>query len=60
MRIVGYMNDKVTSIPNNQMVSVITQEYHYTEYWPPIIYDQNLIPFPKNDIEGRIFDIVIE
>ena len=60
MKIVGYMNDKVTSIPNNQMLCIITQEYHYSEWWPPIVFDQGLIPFNKTDIEGRVYEIVIE
>ncbi|MCK9164080.1 MAG: hypothetical protein M0O93_07020 [Bacteroidales bacterium] len=57
---VGYMNEKFTVIPNNQMISVITQEYHYSEFWPPIIYDQNFLPYPKKDIEGKIYEIVVE
>lgn len=60
MYIVGYMSDKFTVIPNNQMLSVITQEYHYSEFWPPVIYDQNLLPYPKKDIEGRVYEIVVE
>lgn len=60
MKVVGYMNDKVTSIPNNQMLCIITQEYHYSEWWPPIVFDQGLIPFNKSDIEGRVYEIVIE
>lgn len=60
MKVVGYMNDKVTSIPNNQMLCIITQEYHYSEWWPPIVFEQGLIPFNKSDIEGRVYEIVIE
>lgn len=60
MYVVGYMSDRFTAIPNNQMLTVITQEYHYTEFWPPVIYDQNLLPFPENDIEGRVYEIVVE
>lgn len=60
MYIIGYINDKYSYIPNNQMLTVITQEYHYSEYWPPILYDQNLIPYPKNDIQGRVYDISVE
>ncbi len=60
MYVVGYMSDKFTVIPNNQMISVITQEYHYSEFWPPIIYDQNFLPYPKKDIEGRVYEIVVE
>lgn len=60
MRVVGYMNDKYTSIPNNQMVCVMTQEYHYSEWWKPEVFWQGLIPYNKTDIEGEIFEIVIE
>lgn len=60
MYVVGYMSDKFTVIPNNQMLSVITQEYHYAEFWPPIIYDQNFLPYPKSDIEGRVYEVVVE
>ncbi|MBR4584400.1 MAG: hypothetical protein IKO34_11440 [Bacteroidales bacterium] len=60
MKVVGYMNDEVTSIPNNQMLCIVTQEYHYSEWWPPIVFDQGLIPFNKSDIEGRVYEIVIE
>ena len=57
---VGYMNDKYTAIPNNQMLCIVTQEYHYSEWWPPIVFEQGLIPYNKSDIEGRVYEIVIE
>ena len=60
MKVVGYMNEECTSIPNNQMLCVITQEYHYSEFWPPIVFEQGLIPYNKTDIEGRVYEIVIE
>lgn len=60
MTVVGYMNDEYTSIPNNQMLCIITQEYHYSEWWPPIVFEQGLIPYNKTDIEGRVYEIVIE
>lgn len=60
MQVVGYMNDQYTCIPNNQMLCVITQEYHYSEWWPPIVYEQGLIPYNKTDIEGKVYEIVIE
>ena len=60
MKVVGYMNDKYTSIPNNQMLCIITQEYHYSEWWPPIVFEQGLIPYNKTDIEGHVYEIVIE
>ena len=60
MQVVGYMNDQYTAIPNNQMLCIVTQEYHYSEWWPPIVYMQGLIPFNSTDIEGRVYEIVIE
>lgn len=60
MRVVGYMNDTYTAIPNNQMLCVVTQEYHYSEWWPPIVYMQGLIPFNASDIVGRVYEIVVE
>lgn len=60
MRVVGYMNDQYTAIPNNQMLCIVTQEYHYSEWWPPIVYMQGLIPFNATDIEGRVYEIVVE
>ena len=60
MMIVGYMNDEYTAIPNNQMLCVVTQEYHYSEWWPPVVFEQGLIPYNETDIEGRVYEIVIE
>ena len=60
MVVVGYMNDAYTAIPNNQMLCIVTQEYHYSEWWPPIVFEQGLIPYNKNDIEGRVYEIVVE
>ena len=60
LKVMGYMNDKFTSIPNNQMRCVVTQEYHYSEWWPPIVWEQGLIPYNKSDIEGKVYEIVVE
>jgi len=60
MQVMGYMNDSYTSIPNNQMRCIVTQEYHYSEWWPPIVWEQGLIPYNKTDIEGRVYEVVIE
>jgi hypothetical protein len=60
MRVVGYMNDEVTSIPNNQMLLIITQEFHNTKWWPGTPYSQDNLPFPANDIPGEVYELTIE
>jgi hypothetical protein len=60
MYVVGYMNDKLTSIPNNQMLLIVTQEFHNTQWWPGSPYQQKNIPFPSNDIKGEIYEVTIE
>jgi hypothetical protein len=54
------MDKDVTSIPNNQMMLVFTQEWHNEEWWPTAPFKQNFIPFPKKDIIGEILEIEIE
>ncbi len=60
MRVVGYVDDKVTSIPNNQMLLIITQEFHNTKWWIGSAYSQDNTPFPKVDYVGEIFEVTIE
>jgi len=60
LRVVGYMNDEITTIPNNQMVTVITQEYHFAEWWPKSPYKQGSVPFPGEDLNGRLYSLEIE
>ncbi len=60
LRVVGYMDNTVTSIPDNQMLLIITQEFHNTKWWIGSPYKQENIPFPKNDITGEIFEFTIE
>ena len=55
MQVMGYMNNEFTSIPNNQMKAIVTQEYHYSEWWPPIVWEQGLIPYNKTEIEGKVY-----
>ena len=60
LRVVGYENSSVTSIPNNQMLLIISQEFHNTKWWVGSPYLQENIPFPKNDIIGEIYEMTIE
>ena len=60
LRVVGYVNCTNTSIPNNQMLMIITQEFHNTRWWVGSAYQQDNIPFPKNDIVGEIYEMTIE
>lgn len=60
MQVVGYMSDEYSSIPDNQMLCIITQEYHYSEWWAPVVFWQGLIPYNKTDIVGKVFEIVVE
>jgi hypothetical protein len=60
MKIIGYMDSTVTKIPDNQMIAVITQEFHDATWWPLTPWKQNFIPYPKNDISGYIYEIEIE
>ena len=60
MRVVGYLSDEYSSIPDNQMLCIITQEYHYSEWWAPVVFWQGLIPYNKSDIVGKVFEIVVE
>lgn len=60
LRVVGYMNDKVTSIPNNQMLLVLTQEFHLTEWWPLCPFSQENVPFSSEKMEGILYEMTIE
>ncbi len=60
LRVVGYQDDKVTSIPNNQMLLIITQEFHNTKWWIGSAYSQDNTPFPEKDYVGEIFELTIE
>jgi hypothetical protein len=58
--IVGYIDQSISSIPNNQMLLIVTQEFHNTNWWPGSPYMQENIPFPKDDYTGEIFEVIIE
>lgn len=60
MQVVGYLTDEYSSIPDNQMLCIVTQEYHYSEWWAPVVFWQGLIPYNKTDIVGKVFEIVVE
>ncbi|MEI7499226.1 MAG: hypothetical protein WCK84_02155 [Bacteroidota bacterium] len=60
LRVVGYMDNKVTSIPNNQMLLIITQEFHNTKWWIGSAYSQDNTPFPKEEYVGEIYELTIE
>jgi len=60
MRTICVMDKNISSIPGNQMIMIITQEWHNQEWWPTAPYKQNFIPFPKNDIIGKVLELEIE
>lgn len=60
LRVICVMDKDVSSIPNNQMMLIFTQEWHNEEWWPTAPYKQNFIPFPKKNITGEILEIEIE
>jgi hypothetical protein len=60
LRVVGYMNDRVTAVPNAPMSLVVTQEFHNTAWWPGSPYEQGGIPFPAKDLVGRVFSLRVE
>lgn len=60
LRVVGYVNDKITCIPDNEMLLIITQEFHNTKWWVGSQYQQDNIPFPSKNITGEIDEVTIE
>jgi len=60
LRVVGYMDENITSIPNNQMLLIVTQEFHNTKWWIGSAYSQDNIPFPGKDYVGEIYEVTIE
>jgi len=57
---IGFLDRTVSSIPDNQMVMVFTQEFHPSAWWPESPQLLELIPFPASEITGRIMDVEIE
>ncbi len=60
LRVVGYMNSSMTSVPNTPMSLVISQEFHNTRWWPGSPYEQGCVPFPSKDLVGRVFEARVE
>ncbi len=57
---VGYIDQTISMIPDNQMLLIVTQEFHNTDWWPGSPYHQANIPFPAEDYLGEIYEIIIE
>jgi hypothetical protein len=60
MQVLCIMDDSMTTIPNNQMLPVVGQEWHSTESWYLSPFEQNFIPFPKDDVIGQVMEIWVE
>ncbi|MEI6889848.1 MAG: hypothetical protein ACOYM0_14370 [Bacteroidales bacterium] len=60
LRVVGYVNSTMTCIPNNEMLLIVTQEFHNTKWWVGSQYLQENIPFPGKNITGEIYEVTIE
>ncbi len=60
LKVIGYMDNTQTKIPDNQMQAVVTQEWHDHSWWPMAPYGQNDVPFPLNDIQSWIYEIEVE
>ncbi|MFM7218048.1 MAG: hypothetical protein ACKO1U_08530 [Bacteroidota bacterium] len=60
LTVIGYMNDAVTNIPDNQMCMVVSQEFHPSSWWVPIPFRQEYIPFPAKEISGKIYELTVE
>ena len=59
LREICRMDGTMTSIPDNQMIMVMSQEFHYQEWWPTAPFLQNFIPFPKNNLIGKLLEVEI-
>ncbi len=59
LHVVGYMDNTVTAVPDNQMILVVSQEFHDSEWWVPAPYDQRNVPYPKSPLTGKILKVEI-
>jgi hypothetical protein len=41
------------------MLMVMSQEFHYQEWWPTAPFMQNFTPFPKNNLIGKLLEVEI-
>lgn len=60
MKTIAVMDKTITTIPDNQMIIVFSQEFHDASWWPLSPFMQDYVPFPKNDIVGEIMEITVE
>lgn len=60
MTAVGYMDKTFTTIPDNQMILIIAQEFNDSEWWKPAPFDQRNIPYPSKPLKGKIISVEIE
>lgn len=60
MKLIAYMDNTITTIPDNQMIIVFSQEFHDSKWWPLSPFVQDMIPFPKNDIKTEIMEMWVE
>lgn len=60
LKTICIMTDRFTSIPDNQMVPVITQEWHHQDWWPTAPYKQNAIPCPNQDMKCIVYEVMVE
>lgn len=56
----GQMDETMTNIPDNQMKAVVTQEFHYGKWWPSAPFKQDDIPYPENDLVGRVYSLTVD
>jgi hypothetical protein len=60
MRVINVMDNTITNIPNNQMIMLMTQEFHQSHWWPTTPFKQERIPYPAKNITGELYEIEIE